>query len=39
MKEAKDAERFGDRALQAGLYAEADALLKELEALTAGPRS
>lgn len=34
MKEAKEAgEKFGDRQLQADLYAEADGLLQELKAL------
>ena len=33
MKEAKDAEKFGDRALQADLYAEAEAIGQELDAL------
>ncbi len=32
LREARDAEKFGDRALQASLYAEAQALLDELEA-------
>ena len=32
-KEAKDAQRFGDRGLEADLYAEAEALAKELERL------
>ena len=35
VKEAYDAEKFGDRVRQAALYAEADVLLKELEALKA----
>lgn len=35
MKEARDAEKFGDRARQADLYAEAEALYEELTALSA----
>ena len=37
MKQAKDAEKYGDRALQADLYAEADALLTELDRLRSAP--
>ncbi|MEM6925955.1 MAG: DUF6435 family protein [Myxococcota bacterium] len=32
MKEAKDAEKFGDRAKQAELYTEAEAIYERLEA-------
>ncbi|MFT4622524.1 MAG: hypothetical protein ACI8PZ_001180 [Myxococcota bacterium] len=35
MKEAYDAEKFGDRVRQAGLYAEAEAIRVELDALKA----
>jgi hypothetical protein len=35
VKEAKDAEKFGDRAKQAELYAEAETLLQELDAARA----
>lgn len=35
LKEAKDAEKFGDRGLQAQLYAEAEAIYTELEAAQA----
>lgn len=31
LKEAKIAEKFGDRALQANLYAEAEAILKKID--------
>lgn len=31
LKEAKDAEKFGDRAKQADLYAEAEVIYEELE--------
>ena len=34
LKEAKEAEKFGDRARQANLYAEAEALYERLQALT-----
>lgn len=37
MKEARDAEKFGDRARQAELYAEAEDLYKRLEGLDADP--
>lgn len=39
MQEAARADRFGDRALQAELYAQAEALLQQLEALEGEPRS
>ena len=35
VEEAYKAEKFGDRVAQAALYAEADVLLRELEALKA----
>ncbi|MBX2802030.1 MAG: Lacal_2735 family protein [Myxococcales bacterium] len=35
MRQAKEAEKFGDRALQAELYTQAEALYAELEALEA----
>ncbi|MEN0062541.1 MAG: DUF6435 family protein [Myxococcota bacterium] len=35
MKEAKDAEKFGDRARQAELYTEAEAIFARLEAAKA----
>lgn len=35
MKEARDAEKFGDRALQAELYSQAEEIYKEIEALEA----
>ena len=37
MKQARDADKYGDRALQADLYAQADELCRQLEALDAQP--
>ena len=34
-KEAMDAQKYGDRALQAELYAQAEAIEREIEALKA----
>ncbi len=33
LREAKDAEKFGDRARQADLYAEAEAIYQQIEEL------